>query len=567
MAHDPVGHETAVGTAGDTYPVGISIGVLRQGVVQEVHQILIVDGAVLAADVGEGLALAVTTSGVAEDDKIAVVGPHLHLVVVDVGEGCAGAAVDVEDHGELLAGLIVGGLHDPAVDIGLAVVDQRLQSNDIVGLTVLRVEAGDGFAVEVELREVVAVHTNPDRVAVEAVKAVAGAGGSEGLTDVALGVHGVEIISGTHGSDKEDLVAIQHDALAAAQSGVGVKGATANIVIVSAQELGLTTGQRHQEHVAVHAGILMDVGGLAGEEGVLTPQEGDTHLTGTGLDEAAHLTGGNGIDIQTVELGPHVGVGLTGEENVLVVGVDGGGIEAGVGDRLQLSGGPPVQAHTHTPAGGNALVVGPEGVVLKGVAALLVVGLGHFLALFNGGGVEILAPAVAEGGQQKQIVVDPADSGGRHGQAEGLSGLAAGDRDLVKYSEVAVLLGQFLVVLAPLGGEEQRVIVGPAIALGITAHRQLPDIFSVAVGKVEVPGVAVAVQVRSAHYEGDPLSVRGEAGRAHILELQKGIGLDLFFGNHDMSPFHQLIKYREAKSTSKATPVASACSMVYRLLC
>lgn len=79
-------------------------------------------------------------------------------------------------------------------------------------------------------------------------------------------------------------------------------------------------------------------------------------------------------------------------------------------------GGPPVQAHTHTPAGGNALVVGPEGVVLKGVAALLVVGLGHFLALFNGGGVEILAPAVAEGGQQKQIVVDPADSGGRHGR-------------------------------------------------------------------------------------------------------------------------------------------------------
>ena len=92
--------------------------------------------------------------------------------------------------------------------------------------------------------------------------------------------------------------------------------------------------------------------------------------------------------------------------------------------------------------------------VLKGIATLLVIGFSHFLALFDGSSVEVLSPTVAEGCQQKQIVIDPTDIGDRNRQAEGFSGLATGNGNLIEYGKVAILFGQFLVVLAPLGGEK-----------------------------------------------------------------------------------------------------------------
>ena len=87
---------------------------IRQGMIQKAHEVLIVCLAIFAPDVGKHLAAPVAAPGVAEDDKVAAVGPDLHLMEIHVGKRGTGAAVDVEDHGELLPRFIAGGPHDPA---------------------------------------------------------------------------------------------------------------------------------------------------------------------------------------------------------------------------------------------------------------------------------------------------------------------------------------------------------------------------------------------------------------------------------------------------------------------
>ena len=102
VADDPVGHEAAVGATGLEEVVAVHLGIVLEGCVAEGHQVLIVHGAVLAADIHERAA-SVAASGVAEDDEIALTRPILHLVIEDGTVHGLGAAVDIEDDGVLFA--------------------------------------------------------------------------------------------------------------------------------------------------------------------------------------------------------------------------------------------------------------------------------------------------------------------------------------------------------------------------------------------------------------------------------------------------------------------------------
>ena len=127
MADNPVGHKAAVGAAGHAHAGGVDHGIGLEHDVGKLHQVVVVVGAVMAPDVGKGVALSVGAARIAVEDEVAGVGPHLHLVVVELAEQGARTAVNMQNGGVGLSLFKPGGPEGPAVDfkavgIGKAVV-------------------------------------------------------------------------------------------------------------------------------------------------------------------------------------------------------------------------------------------------------------------------------------------------------------------------------------------------------------------------------------------------------------------------------------------------------------
>ena len=132
VADDPVGHKAAVAAAGlaDLRPVDLGVGVQHR--VGEVHQVLVVGLAVMAADIHKLVVPAVAAHRVAVEDKVAHVRPDLHLMVEDRAVGRLGAAVDIQDRRVFLFGVEVLREQHPSADRPAFAFDaDRLRDGDV----------------------------------------------------------------------------------------------------------------------------------------------------------------------------------------------------------------------------------------------------------------------------------------------------------------------------------------------------------------------------------------------------------------------------------------------------
>ena len=134
VADDPVGHKAAVAAAGNSHAGGVDGRVFGDDRIGELHQVVVVIGAIGASQFSEGFAPAVASPGIHKEDKVSHAGPSLHLMEEDGAKGSLGTAVDVDNRRVLLTGVITVGRDDPALQ-GDAVVlkEAGLRGGDGVG--------------------------------------------------------------------------------------------------------------------------------------------------------------------------------------------------------------------------------------------------------------------------------------------------------------------------------------------------------------------------------------------------------------------------------------------------
>ena len=134
MTINPVAHVAAVAAAGAAHFCSVDIRVFLQHMVDEGHDLLIIDPAPLHIQVREFVSFAVRAVGIAEHDKISLRSPVLHLVEKDRPVCTFGPAVDIQYGRVFFSGLIAHGSQHPAVDLLVAVpVTVKLRA-DIGGL-------------------------------------------------------------------------------------------------------------------------------------------------------------------------------------------------------------------------------------------------------------------------------------------------------------------------------------------------------------------------------------------------------------------------------------------------
>ncbi len=80
MADNPVGHKPAVRPPGDTETVAVDRRVFFYAQVYELHQVIVVIGAIFAAQFGESIALSFAAAGIAEKDEIALSRQVLQII-------------------------------------------------------------------------------------------------------------------------------------------------------------------------------------------------------------------------------------------------------------------------------------------------------------------------------------------------------------------------------------------------------------------------------------------------------------------------------------------------------
>ena len=80
MGDDPVGHESAIGSAGLAEPVFIDRWIPSKYFIDKIHQVLEIGIAVSASDVRKCVTSAVRALDVGKHDEVALRSPQLHLV-------------------------------------------------------------------------------------------------------------------------------------------------------------------------------------------------------------------------------------------------------------------------------------------------------------------------------------------------------------------------------------------------------------------------------------------------------------------------------------------------------
>ena len=181
VADHPVGHKAAVAAAGHADSGRVDLRIFCQHHVGELHQVVVVQHAVArATDVGKFVALAVAAARVTEKDKVALVGPKLHLVEKDFAVDRLRPAVDIQNGRIGLVRVVVHRLDDPAIDLDAVAVGEgkAVQRADRVGAQKFAVQVGElvlfalPFLAGVDLLQAVVPHGDVEKLPIKAVKAV-----------------------------------------------------------------------------------------------------------------------------------------------------------------------------------------------------------------------------------------------------------------------------------------------------------------------------------------------------------------------------------------------------------
>ena len=227
MADDPVGHEAAVAAAGLADAIGVDGGIGFEDRIGKVHQVLIVYVPVAAPDVRKSVVAAVAALGVAEEDEITLPRPVLHLVIEHGTVDGLGAAVDVEDGGIALGGVIVHWFEHPALygqalalhrqGLGLGHVPVR-QSGPVKVGEALRFPGGKVAEIQLLGSHVVEAHT--EGLAVRYIEAVHGPGLGEHGGGPAVRVQAIEKGVPAPGGQVVEAVPHRHRLPAPAQAAV-----------------------------------------------------------------------------------------------------------------------------------------------------------------------------------------------------------------------------------------------------------------------------------------------------------------------------------------------------------
>ena len=147
MPDDPVGHKPAIAPAGYANPLSVNLRILLQNVIHKFHQVAVIHCPIFSPNVGKFVSPAVGASGIAEEYKIPLTCPVLHLVVKHRAKGRFGPSVDVVYRGVSFTSVVSQGLHHPAVNphpipIGKA---EGFRYGDIIFFGNLPVKPGNPF--------------------------------------------------------------------------------------------------------------------------------------------------------------------------------------------------------------------------------------------------------------------------------------------------------------------------------------------------------------------------------------------------------------------------------------
>ena len=248
VADDPVGHKAAVAAAGDGHTPLVDLGIARQHRVGKVHQVLIFRLTVAAPDVSKGVAPAIGADGIAEEDKIALPRPILHLMIEYLAIDRAGATVNVQNGGIGLAGVVIDGLQDPAGDVlSLAAQRDLLIVGNIAVLQRLFVKFGKAGIASVllqpvKLLQLAVQHGDGQQLAVFAdIKGIDGAFAAKNHPGLSHPVNAQQLAASTPGPQGIDRVLRHPEAIAAAQTAVATHGVIKAVVVFAkkAQRAGL----------------------------------------------------------------------------------------------------------------------------------------------------------------------------------------------------------------------------------------------------------------------------------------------------------------------------------------
>ena len=134
MTVDPVAHEAAVTAAGAAHLCSVDIRVRLQHMVDEGHDLLVINPAPLHIKVSEFISLAVRAVGITEHDKISLRSPVLHLVEEDRSVCTFRSAVDIQDCRVFFSDLVVPGSQHPSIDFLIAISVAMILCANIFGL-------------------------------------------------------------------------------------------------------------------------------------------------------------------------------------------------------------------------------------------------------------------------------------------------------------------------------------------------------------------------------------------------------------------------------------------------
>ena len=81
MTDNPVGHKTAVASAGNADTAFIDLWICRQHLIGKLHDIIIIFLSITSADVCKAVSSSVSAAWIAEEYKVTAVCPVLHFVI------------------------------------------------------------------------------------------------------------------------------------------------------------------------------------------------------------------------------------------------------------------------------------------------------------------------------------------------------------------------------------------------------------------------------------------------------------------------------------------------------
>ena len=117
MTDNPVGHKTAVASAGDTDTAFIDLWICRQHLIGKLHDIIIIFLSITSTDVCKAVSSSISAAWIAEEYEVTAVCPVLHFVIEHSSVNGLWTAMNIQNCRIALLWVKSDRLKHPSVDL------------------------------------------------------------------------------------------------------------------------------------------------------------------------------------------------------------------------------------------------------------------------------------------------------------------------------------------------------------------------------------------------------------------------------------------------------------------